>query len=302
MNTRMRVTAVPTLLAAAVLGKIATPTVIFAQTDAGPFDDLGLEKLSIVMTPDSVTGMPEELAAGNYLVELSGEPMEGETSIGTTFFRFPEGMTLETMPPVDPTAMMLPDFIYQGAFAGGRDVQLMQGETSSQCVITLTAGDWMLTDGQLMRQPVPFKVTGEVPADAATPAATLEFTMGEMYFHVTGGELTAGEHIVSLTAMGGQPHFMIMLPLPPGMTDDELEAMFMQMGASEEEASPEASDDGGEGGMEVVVVTGLQTLGTTTWFDLDLASGTYGLACFFPDQHVGMPHGFLGMHAVIDIP
>ncbi|MCO5225711.1 MAG: hypothetical protein M9953_10250 [Thermomicrobiales bacterium] len=302
MNTRTRVTAIPTLLAAAVAAKIATPTALLAQDEAGPFDDLGLEKLSLVVTPDSITGMPEELAAGHYLVELSGEPMEGETSLGTTLFRFPEGMTLETMPAVDTNAMMLPEFLYEGGFAGGRTVLLDQGETSSQYVITLTPGDWMISDSMLMRQPMAFKVTGEISADAPTPAATLELTMGEMYFHVTGGDLTAGTHILSLTSMGGQPHFLVMLPLPPGMTNDEFEAMFTQMGP-EEEASAESGGDGEEeGGPPVVLVTDIQSLETTIWTEVELASGTYGLACFFPDQHVGMPHVMLGMHAVIDVP
>ncbi|MCA9834308.1 MAG: hypothetical protein KC435_10195 [Thermomicrobiales bacterium] len=302
MNTRMRVTAIPTLMAASLLGKFGAFSAVAAQTES--FEDLGLEKISLVMTPDTITGMPIELAAGNYLVELSGEPMEGETDLSVMLFRFPDGMTLDTMPALDPSSPMLPDFIYEGTFAGGRDVILDTGETSSQCVVTLTAGDWMLADGQLVRPLQAFTVTGEVPADAPTPTSTVDMMMGEMYFHITGGELVAGRNVLSLTAMGGQPHFVVMLGLPPGMTDDQFEMMFAAAEGPEEESSPTAEDGGGDegGGIAAVLVTSIQSLGTTSWMNVELASGTYGLACFFPDQHVGMPHAMLGMHTVVEVP
>lgn len=303
MNTRVRVTGIPSLLAAAMLGKIATPTAIFAQAEAGPFDDLGLETLSLIVTPETITGMPEELAAGHYLVDLSGEPMEGETSLSAMLYKLPEGMTADSLTPIDPESPVVPDYIYEGGFAGGRDVQTAQGETSSQCVLTLTPGDWVVLGALSGRPNIPFTVTGEVPADAPTPAATAEITMGEMYFHVTGGELAAGKNLLALTSMGGQPHFMIMLPLPPGMTNDEFGSMFAGGPPEEEEASPESEGEGGgEGEMPTVIVTGVQSLATTMWTELELASGTYGLACFVPDQHVGMPHAMLGMHAVVVIP
>ncbi|MCO5218850.1 MAG: hypothetical protein M9909_08480 [Thermomicrobiales bacterium] len=300
MNTRMRVTAIPTLLAAAVTAKIATPTALFAQGEAGPFDDLGLEKLSLVVSPDGISGIPEELAAGHYLVEVSGEPMAGETSLDVTLFRLPDDMTIETMPEFDPNSPIIPEFIYEGGFPGGRNVDISQGETSSQCVLTLTAGNWTVL-GQLIGRPnVPFTVTGEVLEDAPTPTATVEIMMGEMYFHITGGELMAGKNMLSLTSMGGQPHFLVMLPLPPGMTNDEFGSMFAS-DMMEEEASPDSEGEG-EDDTPVVLVTGVQSLATTMWTEVELESGTYGLACFMPDQHVGMPHAMLGMHAVIDVP
>lgn len=73
MNIRTRVTAVPALAA-----KLPAPTSLLAatQVESGPFDDLGLPKLSVVQSPDGYTGIPAELAAGHYLLELSGEPPE----------------------------------------------------------------------------------------------------------------------------------------------------------------------------------------------------------------------------------
>lgn len=305
MNTRARVTAIPALLAAAVATRIASPGALFAtaRDEAGSFDDLGLEKIALVMTPDAITGMPEELAAGNYLVEISGEGAEGETSLAAWPFRLPEGMTAERMPSIDDGGEDAPDWAYQGSFAGGRHVEIGAGETSSICVITLTEGNWVLLDGNFLRPIVAFTVSGEVPADAAVPESTVDVMMGEMYFMVTGGEFAAGKNTLALTSMGGQPHFLVMLPLPPGITNDEFGAMFAGPPPSEE-ASPEGEGEGEEEGgfPPLALLTSPQSLGTTVYTELELESGTYGLACFFPDQHVGMPHAMLNMHAVIDVP
>ena len=118
MNSRYRVTAVPTLLAAALTSRFASHGSLLAapQTPAS-LDALGLETIALVSTPDGITGMPEELPAGYYLIDLSGEPAEGQMTVSASMFKFPEGTTLETMPPIDPESMMQPDFIYEGTFA-----------------------------------------------------------------------------------------------------------------------------------------------------------------------------------------
>lgn len=38
--------------------------------------------------------------------------------------------------------------------------------------------------------------------------------------------------------------------------------------------------------------------GQTMWIEVDLSPGTYGLACFLPDQGTQAPHAMLGMMQV----
>lgn len=301
MNTRFRVTALPALVVTTIAGRMAFPatTLAAARHDsaaAAAFSDLGLETLSIVVTRDAVTGMPDTIKAGRYLVDVSGEGNEGETDIGAMFFRFPDGMTLDTMPPIDPTAEMIPEFIYQGSFAGGRNLLLANGETHAQSIVTFAPGSWMIAGAVLSRPPSPFTVTGELPATLPTPDTDVELVMGEMYFHIVSGGFKAGPNTVSVTNKGGQPHFLIMMRLPDGTTDDALSDMLE--GSMAPPSSPEA-DAETENEPPMVAILGDQSFDTTTWTVIDVEPGTYGLVCFFPDQHVGMPHAMLGMHRVV---
>jgi hypothetical protein len=39
--------------------------------------------------------------------------------------------------------------------------------------------------------------------------------------------------------------------------------------------------------------------GQTAWVELDLAPGSYLIACYVPDEETGMPHAFTGMAALV---
>ena len=50
-----------------------------------------------------------------------------------------------------------------------------------------------------------------------------------------------------------------------------------------------------------IVFTGTQSMNTSTWIEVDLTPGSYGLACFFPDLSDGMPHANHGMYNVVKV-
>ena len=41
--------------------------------------------------------------------------------------------------------------------------------------------------------------------------------------------------------------------------------------------------------------------GHTTWIEVDLAPGTYAVACFVPDQETQAPHALMGMVQVFTV-
>lgn len=47
--------------------------------------------------------------------------------------------------------------------------------------------------------------------------------------------------------------------------------------------------------------SGTQSRGTTVWVPITLESGTYGLACFFPDIEDGVEHVYKGMYTVVEV-
>src|SRR5690349_8630800 len=103
MRTRARVTAIPALLSAAVLAQLpgalravaheghATPE----AAGSNPWADLGLPELTLAFTSSEVSGMPESVAAGRYLVTITGEPSAEDFAFSPLFLRLPDGMTLE---------------------------------------------------------------------------------------------------------------------------------------------------------------------------------------------------------------
>jgi hypothetical protein len=85
-------------------------------------------------------------------------------------------------------------------------------------------------------------------------------------------------------------HFMEMVPVKDGTTDDAITAAFKVQNPT---GPPAFFKDGPSGGNDVV------SPGYTIKVSYDLPAGTYVLLCFVADEETGMPHALMGMHKVV---
>jgi hypothetical protein len=163
-------------------------------------------------------------------------------------------------------------------------------------VVDFEAGNWMVAGAALAQPPVPFTVTGEMPADAPEPENTVTISLGEMAIQVTEGELAAGENLLRIDNIGAQVHQIEVEKLPDGTTRETVEnTLAMEMGGTP------AADVLDFSAIRFISITGYQSAGTTMWTSLTLEPGTYGIFCFLPDVDSGMPHAYMGMWDLFEI-
>jgi len=283
---------------------------------------LGLPTLDINVTANAFEGMPDELAAGRYLltVTLASGVDEG----GAAFVQPPAGMsaqefldalgglgggaTPEASPPeVEPEASpsveeeseeveILPSFVYQTRFAGG---SYATPDTPGTAVIDLGPGEWILwgDDPAAAQPPVIFTATGDMPADLPEPDADVTVTMIDFAIEVEGS-LTAGEHVVRVENQGAQPHFLVVSRGPDTMTNEDIAVLINVFFGG---ASPEALPFDPDRDLQDVVNTPTQSIGTVLWTPVTLEAGAYAAFCFFPTAGEGLPHVVHGMHTVFTV-
>ncbi|MDQ3656309.1 MAG: hypothetical protein M3457_14685 [Chloroflexota bacterium] len=284
-----------------------------ARQDATPvsgFANLGLPTMELTVTGDGYEGVPESVEAGRYLVTLSAS--EDSPEGGTVSFVQPSGLspeeflatlsdqseatpvaTAEASPGASPVAAA-PTASFDAIWAGGTFAE--SGQTS-QVVVDLTPGEWLVYGESPTDEPTVFKATGEMPADLPEPEASAALATDEYAIEVTSGELTAGQQIIKVENVGQQPHFISGDLGPAGVTSDQVGAAFE--GAAMGTPAPDGFDPSTD--LTTVFYTATQSPGTVTWHVIDLEPGTYVLACFYPDEQDGMPHASHGMYTVIEI-
>jgi hypothetical protein len=135
----------------------------------------------------------------------------------------------------------------------------------------------------------PFAARGLVlPIEVEAPAVDFDAAVTlRDYEFVIDGELTAGPQVLRVHNDANQIHEMIMFPLPPGMS---VEDMLMAM-----------EEGGDEGGPPGSMVQGMWAIdpGVTVYVTVDLVPGTYGILCFIPDADG--PHFMSGMVAEVNV-
>ena len=300
ISSRVRISAIPAILAA---GTFATLPGLLksaaAHQEASPaaevaaWTELGLPELELHFTSAEITGMPESVEAGRYLVTIHGEPTEEEWAFGPAFFQLPEGMTMDDLAAVD-TSQGPPAFFYEALFAGGPVILAATGETSAVGIVDLPSGDWLLAGAALAQPPAPFTVTGEMPADLPEPESDVTLTIGEMVINISEGAFQVGENLVKVDNIGAQPHFVEISKVPDGTTAENVEAMIAGFMGATPEAEPLAEEDAVS-----VAYSNEQSGGTVQWTTMTLSEpGTYVASCWIPDPETMMPHAMLGMHNV----
>lgn len=308
MNTRARVTTIPAILAAGALASMPVLKTLAAQGSATPaaspatvpaaWAELGLPELELQFTSEAVSGMPESVEAGRYLLTIHGQPTPEDYAFGPLFLRIPDDMTLDDlMAAAGEAADAPPDFYYQATIAGGPAIVAATGATSAVGVIDLVPGNWIVAGNALEQPPVPFTVTGEMPATLPEPESNATFTIGEYVINLSAGELTTGENLVKIENIGVQPHFVEVSKVPDGTANENIEATIAGFMGGTPEAEPLAEED-----FVTVGTSSDQSGQTTIWttFTFD-QPGTYAALCWIPDPESMMPHAFMGMHTVFEV-
>lgn len=312
ISNRTRITVFPAVAAGAfaasfprlhrVLAQDTTPEAGDASPMAevtNPFADLGLPEIELQITSDEVTGVPESVEAGRYLVVVHGEPTMDDYALGAMFMQLPEGVSLEDAMAADEGAEdMPPDFYYDAVIAGGPAILYTSGATTAYGVIDLTPGDWLVSGSQFEQPPVEMSVTGEMPSDLAEPEADVSFELGEMFINLTDGSFAAGENTVKVTNVGDQPHLIDVSRLPDGTTEEQVAAT---LGIFMGTPAPEGIETLEEVELESVAISTDQSGGITQWTSWNLEPGSYVAMCWVPDPDTMMPHAFMGMWTIITV-
>lgn len=303
MNTRTRVTAIPTLLAAsafAAMPVLKTTVAQHAHGNATPtasqWGALGLPELSLTVTADAVEGVPESTEAGRYLVTVTGNVTPDDWGKGVLLLQLPEGMTMDdAMAQVEVAGDAPPEFFYQSLLPGG-PMTGGEGEQSITAVVDLVPGQWIVAGSYMSTPPAIMTATGEMPADLPVPGSTATISMHEMVIEVTEGELQAGENLLKIENTGDQAHFVEFEQLPDGATAEDVDAALQ----AEMMGTPVAGDSP-LGEISLVASSGDLSPGNTMWLSVDFEPGSYAGFCFVPDMESGMPHAYMGMYIVFEI-
>lgn len=296
MNTRTRVTAIPTLLAAGMLASLPKPIrAAAAQHDhaspapAADLSTLGLPELNLTVT-DVVEGVPESIEAGRYLLTVAAEPAPDGPPPGVMILQLPDGMTLDE---AGAQAQASPDgpppFYYDALLAGGASVD---ADGTGSSIIDLPPGEWIVAGTYFSRPPVVLEVTGEMPEALPEPVSTATFTLQEMTIAITSGAPVAGENVIRIDNQGDQPHFVEFVRAPDGTTQADAEAWL----EADMMGTPVADLE-----FEYLATTPDQSSGVTQWVTVTFEPGTYEALCFVPDPETGMPHAFMGMHMLFEV-
>jgi plastocyanin len=125
-------------------------------------------------------------------------------------------------------------------------------------------------------------VTGPA-TDAPLPAGDAEVTLQDFAF-VGLTTLTSGEHAVTVTNDGPQPHEATLVKLNEGVTVEQVVQVFTS--TEEPSGPPPWTSAGGIAGVAA---------GTTAAMDITVEAGEYAFICFIPDPASGRSHAALGM-------
>lgn len=297
MNTRMRVKALPVLLASSLGLTSIVPISPAAARDRRALalmQDDAFPTIDLVVDESGVTGMPESLEAGRYKVNLTGpEPGEMGPS-GFQIARLPEGVTPEqVLEDVQSDTSSEPSWYLDTYWGGG--FPILNG-TTAWGILDFTPGEWVVTTLRGSTLPVAFEVTGEFPADVAEPDANVVLDMFEMDFRVESGEFVAGENLVTIGNSGDQTHFVDMLKVPDGTTEEQVELLFKSFMTGTPEPDALQVDDSVMG-----VYIPEQSPGVSQTIQMNIEAGTYLFTCWVPDPETGAPHAMLGMHELVTI-
>ena len=161
---------------------------------------------------------------------------------------------------------------------------LAPGQYALLCFVESADGTPHLAKGMI----APLEVTGTA-VDAPLPAGDAELTLQDFAF--TGvTSLAAGQHTVTVSNKGPQPHEATLVKLDEGTTVEQVVAAFTS--AEQPSGPPPWTSAGGIAGIAA---------GTTAAMEVNVEAGDYAFICFVPDPGSGKPHAALGMVGAVTV-
>lgn len=136
-------------------------------------------------------------------------------------------------------------------------------------------------------------------AEAAPPPPSADAAIGlvDFGFDSLPMEVTTGQHLWQVSALGQQPHELAIFQLAPGVTPEQVQAIFSSMESATPEAAAAPMASPVAGPPPFTSVAGVAPISPTQkiWLVVDLEAGDYIAICFVPDSASGAPHFALGM-------
>jgi hypothetical protein len=290
--------------AAVVASRLGSNTAVAQDATPAAADVSAYPEVVYVGAEYSFTG-PAEIPGGLTRVTLQND---GAMDHHAMFFRFNDGKSMADLPAA--AAAGLGGLFAIGASVGGPGS--VGGGQKSTVVMDLAAGNYVILCVIPDEDGVPHAMKGMLlpltvtdPAGAATaPVAGGTIEMADFHFEGLPEQVTAGQQVWNVVNAGEQLHELVINQLSPGVTYDQIEAIFL----APPEASPVAGmEETAMAGMEAspagamgppfVAVTGVAPIspGMSNWIVADLVAGEYFAICFVPDPATGAPHFALGM-------
>lgn len=215
--------------------------------------------VTITASADALSA-PETLPEG--LVTITFENSAEMPFVGI-FGRLNEGVTMEdlmTAMAENPMAM-----ISQVTLKGGPGV--MPGLTA-EMTYNLEAGNYVLMNaGAQPPQMASIAVADGEDVKYEEPVADVTVTLEDFVFGIPV-TLQAGEHLWQINNAGEQWHEIVIAPVEPGVTLEDVRAMLVEGEQSGLQLFPLAMPLGG---------------GQSAWLRVDLQPGSYAIVCNLPD-------------------
>lgn len=268
-----------------VAPETSAPASVEPSASASASAAAGAAALEVVAT-EYAFAMPQTVAAGPTEITVRNDGQEDHQA---QVARLNTGVTIDQfnaeLQNPDPSAALGLVTLVGGptGVAPGESVttgsDLEPGPHVFLCFLSGEDGVPHLAKGQI----AVLEVT-EPAADGALPEGEMELTLQDFAF-VGVDTLTAGQHTLTVTNDGPQPHEATIVKLADGVTVDALRGMFTATEPPPDGPPPFTSAGG---------IAGIAADMTAT-LDVDLEAGEYAWICFIPDPATGKAHAALGM-------
>ena len=234
----------------------------------------GLPEINLHQSLAGITGVPESVPAGRYLVNYSSTGALGYLLFSQSPAEIPIERALE-----EAKAAGSSDQLVTGrSFGGGSYVP--PGATV-QVVLELTADEWNVVTSHMpvggdfesgeTYEITPFTVTEAVPASPANGfQAGVRTQMESMSCVLDSETIAAGPHVWQFDNAGDQSHHVVMMCAPRLVAGDEMILLFDAFALG----TPPA-DDNWYARSEWAGYTALVSPGFAVWNELNLEPGTY---------------------------
>jgi hypothetical protein len=284
--------------ASAAFAQDASPEAGRPPRDISLLKALGLPEIDLVATDTEVTGLPQSVAAGRYLVTLDDQTADQE--VETYFGILPSSVTFDqALADISSNSEEIPAWAYDATWAGGPNPY---GGQTDGAVVDLTEGSWFVAfDRQTDNDPQPkdtaqtLQVTVGTAATPTAVAGAVQVNMKEYTFEIPAS-VASGPQIWDMGNTGTQPHFMVLFGVPDGTTMNQVMGTVSSFMTGTPAADALAFED-----IHDVYDSAFISPGQHIWIQVNLDPGTYAAVCFFGDKATGQPHALLGMITIFTV-